>query len=351
MAIEIKKINTCSFFTRVMAAAIDFSLAVVLSIFSSIFIYQGVKSGGKLKANLDAENLNVASSHLAKQSNKKYVTYTAEEYYEKTESGYRIIDALSHFYTVYLAGDEAKMPAGEIISENADEEMVVNDVATTPRALYTISWFNENVLKLPKEGQTSSYDYFAYQKDGENIDYTKVGTINEKYISDGAVNATDEMTNFIYEEYKKAVNLLYGQDYMVSFEKYNTDVDHLITFLCRLFFILVFFEIIPLCLKSGKSLGKLLMKASLVKTNGEPIRRWQVIPRGVLILGIPFALYFIPLLYVQIIVVGVFALASLILYLVNKESHMVLHDYIAQTVVAEDLEKTPQKVDKIPENN
>ena len=53
------------------------------------------------------------------------------------------------------------------------EKRPLGGVKTTPRNLYTVSWFNENVLSLPKEGESPKYDYL-YELD----DKTEVAVLD-----------------------------------------------------------------------------------------------------------------------------------------------------------------------------
>ena len=346
MQVATDKINAPSLLTRFLAAIIDFGLVVFLSVFGAAIIYKiAQNTPGKLKDTLALETLNVSSTHLVnKSSNGQYLSYSSDQYFEKTETGYRIIDSLSYFYTVYLAGDETKVSTGDIVAVNADEEVVIDGQKTTHKVYYSIDWFNVNVLGLPKGGQVAKYDYFVYQVDSDNqTDYTKVGTINPKYIEDGVVNASDEMIDYVYDKYKEAATLFYEQNFIVDIVNYIDNTSNLITFLTRLSFVLIFFEVLPLSIKRGKTLGKLLMRLSLVKLDGEPIKRWQVLPRGIIICLVPVLLCLVPNLIVQIVVVAVFFIATSVLFLVNKEHHMILHDYIAQTVVTEDPDKKKQE--------
>lgn len=346
MKVNTDRINAPSLLTRFLAAIIDFGLVVFLSVFGAAIIYKiAQNTPGKLKDTLTLETLNVSSTHLVnKASNGQYLSYSSDQYFEKTDTGYRIIDSLSYFYTVYLAGDETKVSTGDIVAANANEEIVIDGQTTTPKAYYTMDWFNVNVLGLPKGEQVAKYDYFVYQMDSDNNpDYTKAGTVNPKYIQDDVVNASDEMVDYIYYQYKDAASLFYEQNFIVEIVDYINGTSALITFLTRLSFALIFFEVLPLSLKRGKTLGKLLMRLSLVKLDGEPIKRWQVIPRGIIIVLIPLLLYLVSNLFIQIGVVAVFFIASSVLFLVNKEHHMILHDYIAQTVVTEDPDKKKQE--------
>ena len=344
MKLDTEKVQPASLLSRFVAAAIDFGLVVILSIFSSMIVYSIVQnSKTKLADTLELETQNISSSHLGKLDKGQYKSYTSDEYFAKTENGYQIIDSLSYFYTIYLAGDEAKASTGDIVAINAKDNMTIDGVTTTPSEYYTVDWFNVNILGLPKGEQVAKYDYFVYQKNGDENDYTKMGTINEKYITetDGAisVNASDEMIEYTYNTYKAAVTLFYAQDYMVGYQNYVDSVNNLIVFICRISFAFIIFEILPLSLVRGKTLGKLLMRMSLVRPNNDSIARWQVIPRGLLILAVPVVLYLIKNLGIQIAIIGVLLVVSIVLFFVNKNSRMVLHDLISQTVVIEDPEK------------
>lgn len=344
MKVDTKKIEPASFLSRFAAFAIDFGLAIVLSIFSSMLIYYGLQSSQtKLADTIALESQHISSSHLGKTNNGQYLSYTSDEYFEKTDSGYQIIDALSYFYTIYLAGDDARASTGDVVAINANEQIVIDGVSTTPKEHYTVDWFNVNILGLPKGEQVPKIDYFSYQKNGDEIDYNKIGTINQKYIveQDGvlSVNASEEMVNYVYDVYKQAATLLYEQDYIVEYQDYINFVNDLVLFICRISFVLIFFEILPVALARGKTLGKLLMKLSLVRPDGEPISRWQVIPRGLFVIAVPIALFLIKNIFVQIGIIMALLIASLVLYFVNKDSRMVLHDLISRTVVIEDPEK------------
>lgn len=341
-----KKYIIAPFLSRFVAAIIDFGIVVILSQLSSTLIFQGLKKSEKtqLNATIVLRDQHISSSHLANYKSGNYISYTSDQYFEKTDNGYRIIDALSYFYLVYSTGDSEHATAGDIVSPVAEEEITFNNVKTTPKELYTVSWFNENVLNLPKEGQEAKYDYFVYQKTGENEnDCSKVGTVNDKYIVDGEVNAPEEMLQMIYDDYKQAVTALYEQSNIIEYTDIINKTNRVVTFIPRISFVTIFLIVIPLILRQGKTIGKLAMRLSLLRKDGDPIKRWQVLPRSITFLVVPLFLFLFNQFLVQILSVGALVIASLILYLVNKENRMTLHDLIAQTVVVEDTVKTPQK--------
>ena len=210
-----EKIVIPSLMTRFLASLIDFGLAVFLSIFGAAITFKIVQnSPGKVKDSLALENLNVSSTHLVSEyKNGQHISYTLDQYFEKTETGYCIIDALSYFYTVYLAGDTEKCTTGDIVAANANEEVVIDGQTVIPKDYYTVSWFNVNILGLADGEKPAKYDYFVYQKGADdNYDYTKVGTVNPKYIEEDVVKASDEMINYTYDLYKKAASTFYAQN-------------------------------------------------------------------------------------------------------------------------------------------
>ena len=336
-----------STFNRLIAAALDFAIIMFVSVFGSFLVYRLVLGNSpELKGCINVQTTHIESSTLArKQENGQFASYTSEEYFDVLDSGQcRIIKVLSYFYTVYLTNDTTKMVDGYVGSSDYNvTEFDVDGAKVLQKDYYTIKWFNENVLELPQEGKEAKNDYFAYQKDGENDDYTKIGTVNPKYVKESTidgvttktVDASKEMKDFAFGKYKEAVNTLYKQSDIVNSNKKIDNTNKLISLIARLAMVLIVTIIIPLCLKGGKTLGKLMFKTALEKPNGEPIARWQVLPRGLFYVLIPVALYFISNTWVQIGIVAGLFVVSLIMMMFTK-NHIALHDLIAQTIVVED---------------
>lgn len=337
-------IEPATFLSRALAAGVDFTFVAVISVFGSTLIYRAVSdNNAQVKEAIKTQESAVLYSHLGKESNGRYLSYTSDEYFKKTGENYLIIDKLSYFYTVFLAGDETRVAVNEKVCPDYNIPLNIDGTEILPKDYYTVEWFNENVLSLPKEGQTSSVDYFAYQMDGENIDYTKIGTVNAKYIvadgEDTKVEATTEMNNYVYDKYRDAVTLLQKQQFYKKVTKTLNDTNALISFLLRMASILIFYLILPLSLPKGKTLGKLFLRLSLVKPNNEPIKRWQVIPRCAIALLLPAFLYLAPNLIAQIIVVMGLLIVDIVLFIVLKDKRTI-HDLIALTAVTEDEPKT-----------
>ena len=345
---EEPKKEPAPFLSRLLAFLIDFTIVVVVSVFGSTLLYNAfLNNDPKLVNAYSTQEVHLESSHLANKNGKKFVTYTSSEYFEKTDDGYKIIDVLSYFYVTYLTNDTEKITSGQVGSPNYNVPMDVNGTSVLPKDYYTVKWFNEDVLGLSDGEKAAKNDYFAYKTtEDEQIDYTKIGTVNDKYIEDGVVKASDEMINYVYEEYKVAVNNLQSQDYYVNAAQTLIDANALIAFLTRLSIILIVCEILPLCLKRGKSLGKLAFRLSLIRPNGDPIQRWQTLPRGLIYCLIPLVMYLVPNLIAQVAVIAVIVTASLVLFFVSKTKRA-LHDFVSYTMVIEDEKKPKEEKKKV----
>ena len=349
--VNVDNLTPANLVSRIIAAAVDFGLAALLSVFCSSLGYMiAQKNNPELNTSITLETKHVHSSHLvSKNSSGNYVSFVESQYFEKTSSGgYQIIDSLAYYYVVYLAGDSNKAVEGELVSPVAEVETVIDGVTTTPKDYYSVQWFNENVLGLPKAGEEATNDYFEYKKNELNeIDYSSIGTVAEKYLTtetiDGeeitSVTPSKEMITFVYNAYKKAATNLYDQTYMKGYVATQENMSKIISLITRLIFYFIMFELMPLLLKNGKTLGKLMVKISLANFDGDPIKKWQVLPRGLIILLLPIFMYFVPNLFIQIGVIGALLLISIIMLIINKNTKLVLHDYIARTVVVDDLGK------------
>lgn len=337
---------TAPIFTRIVAAAIDLLIVVLVSIVGSFLIYRGaIQSNVTLKSNIEDQTTHVDSSHLAKVLNGGYYSYESSEYFEKNENDqYNIIEALSYFYLNYLTNNN--LAEGDVGSFDFDKEIDVDGVKILQKDYYTVSWFNENVLGLPKEGQTSEIDYFMYQKDGENNDYTKIGTVNEKYISKietagevtYKVEMSKEMEAYVTNEYKAAIEVLYGQGFFKEWTKNLELASGLITLITRLVMVLIVYIMIPMLLRDGKTLGKLMFKISLSGYDDAPIKKWQILPRAIFFIALPVVMYFVTNSYINMAIIALLLVASISIMAASKRK-TALHDLIARTVVIDDYYK------------
>lgn len=352
---------TAPIFTRIVAAAIDLLIVVLTSIVGSFLIYRGaIQTNGNLKESIENQTAHVDSSHLAKNVSGSYYSYESTEYFDQDEAGnYTIINVLSYFYINYLTNNN--LDEGDVGSLDYNKEIDADGVKVIQKDYYTISWFNENVLSLPKPGETSEVDYFAYQKDGENNDYTKIGTVNEKYISKietagevtYKVEMSKEMETYVTGQYKKAIDVLYSQKFFKEWTNKLELTSALITLFTRLFMVLTVYILLPLLLRDGKTLGKLLFKISLSRFDDSPIKKWQVLPRALFFILIPVVMFFVTNSYINMGIFAVLLVASVATMAATKRK-TALHDLIARTVVIDDYYKKKmaeqQELDELAES-
>lgn len=335
---------TAPTFTRIVAAAIDALIVVLVSLVGSFFIYRGlIQINPTLKGDIENETTHVVSSHLAKVENSNYQSYSTSEYFTQSESGdYIIIEALSYFYLNYMTN--TNISDGDVGSLEFDKEIEIDGAKVIQKDYYTVSWFNENILMLPKEGETSDIDYFVYQKDGENNDYSKVGTVNDKYVkpasgeTPASVDAPEGMTTLMTTKYKDAINALYGQKSFIVWTTHLELASSLTTLFSRLFMVFIVFILLPLLLRDGKTLGKLLFKISLSGIDDKPFKKWQILPRSLFYVLIPVEMFFVTNSYINIGVIIILLIASICAMALTKRK-TALHDLIAQTVVVDDYYK------------
>lgn len=101
---------------------------------------------------------------------------------------------------------------------------------------------------------------------------------------------------------------------------------------------IVFFVVIPLALKDGKTLGKLFLKISVINASYYAVKKSQLVLRYVpQLLLLTIAVLFIG---INIMSVGITVLLLFASYLmaIFKGTHQSIHDYVAGTIVVSDVD-------------
>ena len=165
--------------SRIGAAALDLAIYILLSLI--IFTIAGVIVGKSGTSYSNANALideHIRYSKLAKEDEKNgYVAYSDNEMLTLVEEKRSlIIDSVSYFYCSYLTGNNIQ--EGLKASLDTDKEIKINGNYYLPENYYTVSFFNEEILGLPKPGEIGHSDYFLYQKNGEES-----LVVREKYLS------------------------------------------------------------------------------------------------------------------------------------------------------------------------
>lgn len=314
-------------FSRVAAFLLDAAIFLVIafslnSLLSFILTREGTSY---YNANqLQSEHIN--SSHLSFfDDNRGYLQYDAKELADLKEDKLKFNDVLSYYYLSYLTGNNIE--EGLVPSKNYNVPL---DNGMLPSEFYTVSWYNQKVLKIGVE------NYFVYDEE----DDTKIGRISDVYLEDVEVEGVlvkkvkydEKLYSFLTDSYKNAINDFFKQDFLVAASKTMSITNALILFTTLIIAMLVIYIIIPITNRFGLTLGKRFMGLIVVSDRGLMIKRYQILLRVIpLLVGI-IIFSFIPNLFLELISAIVILLASLTIMLIMPY-RQALHDLIARTVV------------------
>ena len=233
------------------------------------------------------------------------------------------IDAMEYYYFHYLPGEDLK--------EGLEPS---KDVRNT-----TVAWFNETILEIDESSPTS---YFRYQRNGEEIDYTKVGVMKEDARNDLAYK-------FITAKYKETI--IYDFNFISNVKEagervmvYST-ISYVVSGLVAGAIIYV---LIPFLFKNGQTVGKRIFKLGLANADGYAFSSSRLFMRFLpyLVVDLSFMILLQFNFYIVLTIVLVIFLVSFTLSM-SSPKRMSLHDFTAQTIVVDlktsTIFKTPQE--------
>jgi len=334
----IKQYNQPKMIVRLGAAALDLAIYILLSliIISIIgFALSNDPTSGLSKSNALIDE-HIKSSQLAKIDEKKgYLAYDENDVLTLEDNSSLVINKLEYFYLSYLTGHDIE----EGYTYSLDKDTPVKD-DILPETYYSVAYFNENVLSLPKENEEAKLDFFIYQKDGDNDDYSQVGIINPKYIGEVVIgeetvkriNNVPALVNYLLDQYNKAVKLFYDQSFMKRASKTIETTNSVALAIASLPSFIIFYLIIPLCSPFGKSIGKHLLSLAVVSHQGYIVKKWQIIVRSLPILGATVYICLVPSLYFQLMVPIILLLISMGFFVFDPKRRA-MHDFMALTCV------------------
>ena len=316
----VESLNFPKPFIRISAAALDivfFLLGAFALLIPSSFI--ATRSGSTFQNNLSLQSEHIAHSYLAREDeNNGLLKYEEDEFYVKEDDNYLLINHLYKYYSDYLVNyslDADKLVDGKNRSE-----------------YYTVSWFNENILKL--DTNYLDGDYFRYQLDEDNHPlFDKLGVLKEEFIlDDGSVTKNSEAMKYSKTIYNNAIKDFYAQSFIKKATSQNSLINSLLVLFSSLISLLIFYVLIPLFSPFGRTISKKIMQLSLVNDHGYLIKKWQLLLRIIPLLFVIGFISFTTTLYLQIIFVVILGLVSLSLMIFTKNKQA-LHDFIALTIV------------------
>lgn len=135
--------------------------------------------------------------------------------------------------------------------------------------------------------------------------------------------------------YFNACTHLLAQDVMVEYSNRLSTVSYIASLPSILTPILVFFLILPCCLKRGKTLGKLIMRLSVIGSDGYQCSKGRTILHAVFMM-FPFTMLLLPFnQFLTFLLFGVMVFISFIVKMMGR-NHLSIHDMLTHTMVIDD---------------
>ena len=334
-------------FLRLSAALLDFVIfligAIVILVAGSFIV---TRDGGVIGKENALQVDHIVSSKLAKFDNARgYLQYEEDDYYQTDNSeDFLMIKSLEYFYLSYMTNTNVEDDLAHSLDiDNEKYWPVENGVAVNPKEYYTVNYFNEHILQISLSSGVSSNGYFTLKKDSEN-NYitTQVGTISKEMYdiseTDGKYTVTMKnggVTDYLKDVYNSAIKVFFNQSFIKESSRKITMVNSIVMLVSVIPSMVVFYLVVPMCSKLGKTLGKRFLGISLINDRGYAIKKWQLLLRAIPLFA---ALVFISVvnnIFLQIILSLIILLVSvtLLFFTYYKQS---LHDFIARTVVIKD---------------
>ena len=331
---------------RIGAAVLDLAMFILLSFL--ILTVGGLFIGKEGTPFANANSLiseQVEYSKLAREDDKNgYVAYTGNELLSLDENeDSLVITNVSYFYCSYLTG--LNLENGFEASIDVNEQIKADNGYYTAKEYYTVEYFNQKILNLPKKDEISHSTFFEYRKNGEENDYTKIGKIKAEYIEEvntdsGKVKRLKndtELTKTISTIYNDAIKVFYNQK---SIKKANDTIKSTNTVLMLVSTLppfAIFYLLFPLISPFGQTLSKHMLSIGVTDDKGYLAKKWRIALRAVPILAVVIYISLVNSLYYQLLVALLLLLISMGI-LVFTQRRRALHDIMAGTTVIK-LEK------------
>ena len=332
---------------RIASYFLDLMLSLVIGfvLFATLGQHVIAKGFGAEEASKNANDFAIASGLAYRSEDGQgadiYVYKAKGE--NGTKDGYDgYLDSVWYYYTEFL--NVAKNPDERVVArtDSDGKEFTSDDY---------YRYFFEKCMGFVGDSSNSN-PYFVYAKEGENILLTSKPVLSDEYqnkVDAGDEDALQSLLNYFYNEtttsqtglYFDALRDMKGKSYSsTSVQTYYEE--QLVCYsyalwgaevLCFAPITLIFFLVLPLCLKDGQSLGKLLMKVKVVDSRGFNISTSQKIIRPIIVTVIHL-LALIPNATLGMIIYIAIAVTSFFMMSLGKK-RMNLHERITKTIVVD----------------
>lgn len=335
---EIEKICPASFTKSIFAYLIDAAI-VIICIFVSYLCFTDyfVNKYDVVGAKIEGRSFYEDSGLVFFDENNAVRSYqNLSEVYDKDgKPYYEILEEKVWYYYVEFLPNDARCDFSEI------GETKSQDVAK--------EYVYKTIYSIGLDGSGNKY-YEPSKNDDGSFDFSKSPILKESY-AEGVKNKDntilvellDAFNNTENGYYTKALNNLTNkQEYITSRINRINNAQFYALLPGFLTFPVVFFLVIPLINKKGKTLGKMMFKLELVSSiDNKQTQLWQrFVHYGILLA------YWLLILVSRVWIIMILAIfASIIDYMVRilNRKFQSLHDIIAHTIVI-DSKKTEYKV-------
>ena len=335
-----------SMVARIGAAVLDLAMYIILSFL--ILTVGGLFIGKEGTSFSNANNLiseQIKYSKLAREDEKNgYVAYTGNELLALDDNeDSLVITNVSYFYCAYLTG--LNVDSGLQASIDVNEQIKADNGYYTAKDYYTVEYFNQKILNLPKKDEISHSTYFEYRQNGEENDYTKIGTVKREYIEEintdsGKVkrlkNDTD-LSKTINDIYTAAIKVFYNQKSIKSANETIKTTNTVLMLISTLPPFAIFYLLFPLISPFGQTLSKRLLSIGVTDDKGYLAKKWRIALRALPILAVTIYICLVNSLYYQLLVALLLLLISMGIFVFTPRRRA-LHDIMAATTVIK-LEK------------
>ncbi len=192
----------------------------------------------------------------------------------------------------------------------------------------TIEWYNTEILEIGTEGSLFVYAQTAGVDDptlvGVPAPIEGSGTMTSEELSSATADQAGDLETFYYNAYTDARTDLNAQPAYLALANQLAYYFKWELAIATTFVISVFYLLIPLLLKDGRTLGKQLFGISLVNKNGYRVKKWQIAVRA-LVFGV-FEIF--GAVYTMM---GTILISYTIMIFGKK--NMSIHDFVASTRV------------------
>ena len=319
----------------ILAFLIDFllSLGVMLGIYFGI-AKPVIGGNNNIDGILSDYNKFQSDSFLVGEDSKA-LSFPAYNKDDNTYGYKKYEEAVWKYYTVFL-----------VTNPNATflEEDEFKGDKTNPSEVG--KWVYQHVYKL--EENNDKGDSF-YQSPNETTDYTKSPTLKQTYKdlleaekNNNKTETAEKLLKYYYQSDDNSATGLYvdcvkhfsSQPYGIDLTSRYSSISYWIWLPGVLISPLIFFFIIPLCVKRGRTIGKLIVSIGLANKNGEEASKGQIAIHYSILTLVWYILALPINMNLTFTITSTVLLIDFIVLLLSK-NHQSIHDKIASTEVVD----------------